>query len=94
MNNGINTVNEVKIYNRSAIHLSGVVEVGAFNTEAIIMKTTLGQLTLTGENLNILKLSSETGEMDIEGKLNSLVYSDDSEDKKGRKSGFLYDLFR
>ncbi|MDO5478488.1 MAG: sporulation protein YabP [Clostridia bacterium] len=59
---------------RKKLSVSAVEEVGAFDEESVTLKTALGTLTIKGEKLKINKLSVETGDVDIEGEINSCSY--------------------
>ena len=79
--------------NRKKLTLSGIEDVDSFDEECIILLTETGTLTVKGAVLHINRLSVETGEVLIEGEVDSLVYSDgDSGKTKGM--GFLSRLLR
>lgn len=78
--------------NRKKLTLSGIEDVDSFDEESIVLLTEGGTLSICGEGLHINKLSVETGEVSIEGHVDSLVYSDGSSGKG--KGGFLARLFR
>lgn len=61
--------------NRSKLSLTGVTDVPGFNEEAVSLTTTMGELMIRGEKLHISKLSLETGEVDIDGKISALQYT-------------------
>lgn len=75
---------------RHTLSVSGVNEVGGFDEETITAATDYGELTVRGEKMHITKLSLEIGELCIEGKINSLAYSD-VPDKSG---SFFSRVFR
>lgn len=81
----------VIIESRSTVLISGVTDVDSFDEKKIIMFTDLGMLTILGESLHINKLSVDTGEMSVEGNINSLIYSNE-QSQKG--VGFFTKLFR
>ena len=76
------TKNEIKIVNRERMTLGGVIDIDSYDESSIVLATELGTLILKGENFRINKLNVDTGELDIEGILCSLAYSDN-----GRKKG-------
>jgi sporulation protein YabP len=59
---------------RKKLLLSGVTDVDRFEEDIIHAYTILGELTIKGQNLHVNALSVETGDMDIEGDICSLVY--------------------
>lgn len=69
-------IHNVVVENREKISISGVENVESFDEEKIIMETQEGILTLEGENLHINSLNVEEGEMNVEGYIHALIYSD------------------
>jgi sporulation protein YabP len=59
---------------RKKLLLSGVTDVDRFEEDVIHAYTILGEMTVKGQNLHVNALSVETGDMDIEGDINSIVY--------------------
>lgn len=56
--------------------LTGVKDVISFDEKEIQAETTMGILTVTGEGLQVKQLSVEKGEMEIEGVIHKLSYSE------------------
>ncbi len=77
--------------NRKNLSVSGIEEVDSFDEASIVLFTDMGVLTVKGDNLHINKLSVESGELNVEGDIVSINYSD--EDTK-KNSGFLSKLFK
>ena len=44
--------------------------------ESILLETELGMLLIKGHDLHVNRLTLEKGEIDIEGRIDSLTYSD------------------
>jgi sporulation protein YabP len=61
--------------NRAGAELTGVREVVAFDENQVILDTDLGLLTIKGKELHVSRLTLEKGELDVEGQVDSLVYS-------------------
>ena len=80
----------VSVDERGAVSLTGVCDVDSFDEQTVILITTKGELTIKGAELRIGKLSTDTGEMSVEGKIDALIYS--SEESK--QSGFFARVFR
>ena len=80
----------VILENRSKLCAAGVTDVTAFDDEKIVLTTTLGDLTVGGYNLHIGSFSQETGELEMDGDICSLVYSETKHDG----GGFFSTLFR
>ena len=76
---------KLTIDNRKNGTVSGVVDVLAFDVNEIRLETELGLLTVKGKELHISRLTLEAGEVDLEGTIESLVYSNSF--GKGRREG-------
>lgn len=77
--------------NRKKLSLSGVEDVDSFDEDCITLYTQTGTLAVKGSDLHINKLSVESGEVIVEGDIDSLTYSDDD---GNRSAGFFSKLFR
>ncbi|MBE6686987.1 MAG: sporulation protein YabP [Ruminococcaceae bacterium] len=64
----------VSIENRELVTLTGITEVLSYDESAVVMQSNLGQLTLDGEGLNIVKLNLDDGEVSVSGKLFAVYY--------------------
>ena len=62
--------------NRKNGVLNGVIDVLSFDVGEILLETELGMLMIKGSDLHVNRLTLEKGEVDIEGRIDSLVYSD------------------
>ncbi len=72
--------------NREKLALDGVLAVVSFDEGAVVLKTTLGRLTIEGEGLHVTKLLLDCGEVSLEGKIRGVYYEDTREG--GRTSFF------
>lgn len=72
---------------RSHMTMTGVTEVVSFDENAVVLKTTLGLLTVHGQGLQLKNLSVEGGQVAVEGTVSAFVY----EEPRG---GGLRRLFR
>lgn len=61
--------------NRSTLRLTGVKDIGSFSDSRIILDTTMGELTIKGQELHVIGLDPETGDFSMSGKVRSLMYS-------------------
>ena len=59
---------------RSALTVTGVSEVVSFDEHAVVLRTNLGTLVVQGQNLQLKQLTSEGGDVAVEGEISSLVY--------------------
>ena len=73
------------IENRAKLTAGGVRDVESFSPEKIILITDGHILTITGKGMKVKKLSTENGEIFIEGEINGCVYTAG----RGEKEGFL-----
>ncbi len=78
--------------NRQKISVSGVQDVESFDEENIVLYTSMGRLSIKGDNLHINKLSVESGEVTVEGSVDSCLYSDG--EGKRQSGGFLKRMFQ
>lgn len=77
--------------NRGKISVSGVTDVDRFDENIVILYTSMGELTVRGSDLHVNDLSVTSGEMNIEGDIDAVVYGD--RDRQSPLS-FLGKLFR
>lgn len=68
--------------NRKKMTLTGVIDVSSFDEEKVVLKTSLGGLTIKGVGLHILGFNQDIGELNIEGVLCSYFYSEGQAQKE------------
>ncbi len=73
------------IENRQKFTASAIRDVESFSPEKIVLLTENSVLTVTGNDMKVKKLSTESGDVYIEGEINGCVY----QKGKGEKEGFL-----
>ncbi len=73
--------------NREKLMLTGICDVDSFSDELIVLKTEDSRLTIKGGNLKIDRFVSETGDLDMTGRVIGLVYAESS---KGSVKGRLF----
>ena len=71
-----NNFQNIVLENREHLTLTGIIDVFSFDDQIIIIETELGLLTIKGENLKINKLSLDTSDFVVDGKIASLNYSE------------------
>ncbi len=86
------TAHNVIMESRKTLTISGVMDIDSFDEESVILFTELGELTIKGMNLHINKIDVNTGDLLMEGEIESLSYSDNRPQQKN--SGFFAKLFR
>lgn len=81
----INKKHILNLIEREKLVLSGVKEVFSFDEQLIELETSKGYLDIRGEDLHVVKMSIEEGDLAIEGQVNEISYHDTprSRTKKG-----------
>ena len=64
------------LQDRRSLHISGVSEVERFDDETVILRTSQGTLTVCGRQLQVQRLSVESGDLTVEGILDAFSYAD------------------
>lgn len=87
----INTgVHKLQVNSRNSAVLSGVKDVISFDAQEVLLETVQGVLTIRGEELHVSRLTLEKGEVDVNGRINSLTYSDNTTKTAGSVFGRLF----
>lgn len=84
---------KLNINGRKTAQITGVNDVLSFDAGEVLLSTEQGILMIRGQELHVNRLSLEKGEVDIDGRVDSLTYSDTANfGKSGDK--FLGRLFK
>lgn len=76
---------------RKRLSVSGVTDVDSFDENTVLLYTNMGELTVKGSDLHVNDLSVTSGEMNIEGDIQAVIYGD----KECQSPlGFIGKLFR
>lgn len=75
-------IGNIIIENRAKMTAGGIRDVETFSPERIVLITDGHLLTVTGKGMKVKKLSTETGEIFIEGEISGCVYSEGKSDKE------------
>ena len=86
------TSHNVKILDRNFIELSGIKKIDSFNDEEFLLESIIGNIDIKGENLEIIKLDTNDGNVKIKGKINALNYLE--EKSKLKEESFVSKLFK
>lgn len=73
---------KVTVTARNIALITGVLDVLSFDPNEVLLETELGMLMIRGEELHVNRLNLEKGEVDIDGKTDSFVYSERNMHKK------------
>ena len=84
----------LKLSERNVGSITGVVDVISFDPDTVLLETTLGMLTIKGQELHVSRLCIEKGEVDLEGKFQLLQYTENGEYAKHRKGSLAKRLFQ
>ena len=84
---------KIMLDNREKGNLTGILDVISFDENTIVLDTDMGLLTIRGKDLHVSRLTLEKGEIDIEGRTDSFVYSSNEAYRKSGQS-LLSRLFK
>ncbi len=83
----------VRMEDRKKVEFTGITDVISFEPAKVMLESDYGVIVIKGDALHVNKLSVEKGELDVDGRIDSLVYSQNS--PSGKKGESLVDrLFR
>ena len=72
----VSKIHKVLLQNRKSGSFRGIIDVLSFDVSEILLETELGMLLIKGNDLHVNRLTLEKGEIDVEGRIDSLAYSD------------------
>ena len=81
----------ITLNERKNIIITGVKKIDSFDEEEFNLETTMGDLILKGEELEIIKLDTYQGNVSIKGKVDSITYT---EGKKNKEASVFNKLFK
>lgn len=79
--------------NRKDCTISGVQDVLSFDVNEILLETDLGMLMIRGSELHVTHLTLDKGEVEIDGRVDSLTYSENAVSSRN-ESSFFTKLFK
>lgn len=68
---------------RKSALITGVNDVLSFDAGEVLLQTEQGVLMIRGSELHVNRLTLEKGEVDIDGRIDSLTYSENAGTKSG-----------
>ena len=83
------TNQSLSLINQSQLKLTGISDIISSNDKILILKINKNRLTITGNNINILKLIVETGELEATGNFDCIKYSNNT-----NNGGLLKRIFK
>ncbi len=75
---------------RKNLTLTGIVDVDSFDEQTVVLITDIGELIIKGASLQIKGFSIESGELNLDGEIESLTYQEINRNN----GGFFSKLFR
>lgn len=88
----VRTNHSLTLNGREAAMITGVKDVLSFDAGEVLLDTEQGILMIRGQELHVSRLTLEKGEVDVDGRIDSLTYSDTGYGKTGES--FLGRLFK
>jgi sporulation protein YabP len=79
---------KLNITGRKSAIITGVNDVLSFDAGEVLLQTEQGILMIRGNELHVNRLTLEKGEVDIDGRIDSLTYSDAAGNGKAGESLF------
>lgn len=70
---------KVTLNERKSLTMTGVTEVVSFEESMVVLRTSLGLLTVQGQELKLKTLSLEGGQVAVDGEISALVYEEPRE---------------
>jgi len=81
-----NISQEIILKDRKKLEISGVKKINSLNSEEFFINTTLGDLLIRGEDLEMLHLDIERGLLWIKGYVSAVEYIENMKIKKDKTS--------
>lgn len=74
--NVITKSHKLSIDNRKRTSLTGIKDVVAFDVNQVLLESNMGMILIKGADLKVTRLSLEKGEVDVDGHVDSVTYSE------------------
>ena len=82
----------INIIERKTISLTGIKKINNFNNTEFYVESVMGPLLLKGEMLELIKMDTFKGNLNIKGKITSINYLEES--KKLKADNIMARLFK
>ena len=83
---------EASTQDRKRIDFTGITDVVSFDPVKVVLESDYGHITIKGEGLHVNRLSVEKGELDLDGRVDSVCYSEAG--MKNKQDSFMSRLLR
>ena len=91
--NTISKSHKLTMDNRKRTSLTGIKDVVAFDIHQVFLESVQGMILIKGSDLKVTRLSLDQSEVDVEGHVDSITYSDvKSYEEKGKS--FIKRMFK
>lgn len=89
----VSSNHKILLDNRKKGSITGVMDVISFDLKEVLLETSMGMLTIKGQDLKVTRLSVEKGEVDLTGQIDSMVYTEINSYAK-KTEGFITRMFK
>lgn len=80
----------IEMDSRRTLNITGVTDIDSFDEQTVAVFTDVGELIVRGNNLHIGRIDVDSGELSLDGEIDSLEYTDNVI----ARGGFFSRLFR
>lgn len=80
--------------NRRQGMITGVLDVLSFDEKLVVLQSQCGVLTLKGEEMHVKQLDLEKGELELTGKVDQVIYTQDGPGSRKKSGNVLKRLFQ
>ena len=81
------------VRNRNSVELTGIKKIESVNPNEFVLVTSLGEMVIWGENLEIIMLDLDKGNLNLSGHVTAIEY-DDHNDGQPKKKSFISKIFK
>ena len=76
MTESLGLPHKLTLTERKTMTMTGVTEVVSFDENMVVLKTSLGLLTIHGQGLQLKNLSQEGGQVAVDGTVSAFIYEE------------------
>jgi sporulation protein YabP len=70
-------VHQLQMDNREMLSITGILNVGSFDEEELVLETKMGIMVLQGEGLHVTQLNLDEGKLVVEGLIKGITYAEE-----------------
>lgn len=74
--NIVSKSHKLSVDNRKRTCLTGIKDVVAFDVNQVLLESSMGMILIKGNDLKVTRLSLEKGEVDVDGHVDGITYSE------------------